>query len=785
MVIKMRAPHIKCIAVAFCALWLGVTSHAQAPGIAITPADPVLSVGQFQQFTVTGAVTPTNVSAGGEYTCVGLSDGTARCTGRNQFGQLANGTFTNSAVLVATSLTNVNVIVAADEFGCALLRDATVTCWGLGESGQRGDGTFTTFSSGPALVAGVGGAVALAGGYGHACVLLQDHSMQCWGRNLSGELGNGSFADPMTGPVGSAVPVAVAGMTTAVAISTGAFHTCAVLADGSVQCWGQNGNAQLGNGTVDNAATPVTVPGVTNAIAVAGGGAHTCALRGDGTVLCWGDNDFGQLGDGTVVRATTPVQVAGITNAVAVAAGWRHTCAILAGGTVACWGQNEFGQLGDGTTTNRTTPVPVVGLAAVTGLTAGWWHHSCALTAGGTVRCWGTNEWGQHGDGTTTSTTAPTLMLNTTVTWSSSHPSVATVDQTGRALAVDSGATTISATDMTGAVASTWLTVRTRAALSTLLSGAGSGSVTSNPTGISCAADCSELYDVGTTVVLTATPDAQSTFHSWSGCDAVSGQTCTVTVNAATTVTATFDPKTFPLTVLKTGAGGGGVASDPAGISCGADCSESYDVGTTVVLTATPDAQSTFHGWSGCDAVSGQTCTVTVNASTTVTATFDLKTFPLTVLKNGGGGVTAAGIQCAPDCSESYAAGTTVVLTATPDARSTFHGWTGCDTVSGPTCTVTVNAATTVTATFNLKTFPLTVTKAGVGASLGTVTANPEGTGCGSGCSTYTIDTVVMLTASPSVLLTGWTGCDLVSGNVCVVTMGNARSVTATFVGLP
>jgi len=153
----------------------------------------------------------------------------------------------------------------------------------------------------------------------------------------------------------------------------------------------------------------------------------------------------------------------------------------------------------------------------------------------------------------------------------------------------------------------------------------------------------------------------------------------------------------------------------------------------------------------------------------------------------GGGGVASnpAGIQCAADCSAPYDVGTTVALTATPNARSTFRAWTGCETVSGLTCTVTVNAARTVTAAFDLKQFPLTVTKDGLGASAGTVTADPPGQGCGSGCSRYTIDTVVTLTASPSTFFSGWTGCDSVSGTVCTVTMRDARSVTATFVRTP
>jgi hypothetical protein len=212
-------------------------------------------------------------------------------------------------------------------------------------------------------------------------------------------------------------------------------------------------------------------------------------------------------------------------------------------------------------------------------------------------------------------------MLNSALTWASSQPAVATVDQAGLAVAVGNGATTISATDAIGAVASTALTVRTRAALSVLFTGAGGGSVASNPAGIQCAVDCSASYDVGTTVTLTATPDSRSTFRAWTGCNAVSGLTCTVTVNAATSVTAAFDLKTFPLTVTRAGllAVLGTVTADPSGPGCGDGCS-TYTIDTVVTLTAEPSLLLT--GWTGCDSASGNVCTVTMRNARSVTATF-------------------------------------------------------------------------------------------------------------------------------------------------------------------
>jgi alpha-tubulin suppressor-like RCC1 family protein len=607
-------------ALVLCGLWLSLTVRvAPAPPVmTVTPANPTINVGQAQQFTASGANTPTVVSAGGEYTCVRLPDGTVQCAGRNQFGQLANGTLNNSSVLGAvTGLTTATRVIAGDEFACALLADATARCWGLGEKGQRGDGTLTQMSTVPVSVSGLAGAAAVTAGYNHACALLTDGTMRCWGANDYGQLGN-----PFTPPPGSSVPVAVSGITGATAITAGAFHTCAVLRDSTLRCWGQNDLGQLGNGTFTSSSTPVTVRGTTGATGIAGGGAHTCALLVDGTVQCWGNNYQGQLGDGTSIPSSTPVRVVGITGASAVAAGWQHTCAPLRDGTVQCWGENAFGQLGDGTMRNSSTPVPVVGIAGAVGVTSGWWHHSCALLATGMVRCWGVNEWGQFGNGTTTSSSTPVTMSGTGVTWTSSNTSVATVNATGLATAVGRGPTTITATDPFGNSGSTTLTVTQQLTLAVIKQGDGLGTVTSNPAGITCGSTCSASFTSDTPVTLTATPGPDSIFTGWTGCDSVSGATCTVTTSATRTVTAIFMLQRFTLTVSKTGIGRGTVTSSPAGINCGTACSSDYVINTTVTLTATPEMTSIFNGWTGCDSVSAATCTVTMRSATSVTANF-------------------------------------------------------------------------------------------------------------------------------------------------------------------
>ncbi len=204
--------------------------------------------------------------------------------------------------------------------------------------------------------------------------------------------------------------------------------------------------------------------------------------------------------------------------------------------------------------------------------------------------------------------------------------------------------------------------------------GTGNGTVTSNPTGINCGTDCSENYTSGTTVTLTATPANGSVFTGWSGACTGTG-TCQVTMSQARSVTATFNtPTYYTLMVIKAGSGTGTVTSSPSGITCGSDCSESYTSGTTVTLAATPGSGSTFTGWSGACTGTG-TCQLTMSQVQTVTATFTI-TFPLTVTKAGAGSGTVtsspAGITCGSDCSESYASGKTVTLTAKPATGSTL-----------------------------------------------------------------------------------------------------------------
>ena len=234
---------------------------------------------------------------------------------------------------------------------CAVLTSGPLQCWGSNDQGQLGNGSITTSTS-PSTVSGISAATAVAAGNTHTCALLSGGGVKCWGQGGNGQLGDGFPGDP--GNQLRLTPVTVSGINDATAIATGGFHSCAIVTDGKVRCWGDDGLGQLGDGTLgDFSLVPVEVSGLTGATALAAGEFFTCALRDDSTVWCWGANGFGQLGDGTTADSPVPVQVAGLPDpddhpALALTAGNGHTCVLVddLGEPALCWGANTFGQLG-------------------------------------------------------------------------------------------------------------------------------------------------------------------------------------------------------------------------------------------------------------------------------------------------------------------------------------------------------------------------------------------------------------------------------------------------------
>jgi alpha-tubulin suppressor-like RCC1 family protein len=361
------------------------------------------------QTTVVTAPLPTSVSAGSAHTCALLSSGTVKCWGDNNSGQLGDGSATHysSTPVSVSGISTASQVSAGSYHSCALLDDGTVKCWGVNDYGQLGDGS-TTDSSTPVSVSGIANATKISVGSYYSCALLSGGAVKCWGYNYDGELGNGSTIDY------SSTPVSVSGISTASQVSAGRYHSCALLSGGAVKCWGYNYDGELGNGsTIDYSSTPVSVSGISTATQISGGGYHSCALLSGGAVKCWGNNGYGELGNGsTIDSSSTPVPVSAISTATQISGGGHHSCALLSDSTVECWGYNGYGQLGNDSTNNRSTPVQVKGvggtgtLSNVTQISGGG-YHSCALLVGSTVECWGDNEYGQLGDGSTSDRWTP------------------------------------------------------------------------------------------------------------------------------------------------------------------------------------------------------------------------------------------------------------------------------------------------------------------------------------------------------------------------------------------
>jgi alpha-tubulin suppressor-like RCC1 family protein len=378
------------------------------------------------------------VSGGSGETCARLADSTVDCLGLNLDGQVGDGSTESKFKPTAVAgLHEVTAISVGGYFACALLAGGTADCWGWDGNGELGNGEHVNYS-GPEIqptdgefaqphpVTGLRDATQISTGETHACAVIEGGTIECWGSDKVGQLGLGS-------PVGltecyfdetypcSTVPVPVKGITEAVQVVTGQQSACALLRDGTVECWGWNYLGQLGDGGTEDSPVPVVVRGVSGVRALAAGDVDTCAVTSEGAVYCWGFNEQGQLGNGILsgpesciheiaggACSTVPAKVRGISNALDVTVGglFGPACALTATGGVKCWGPDEAGELGNGAKSGpQVTPVEVVGLpepmrqVQVNYDSSASQEAACAISTGERLYCWGADLYaGVHSD---------------------------------------------------------------------------------------------------------------------------------------------------------------------------------------------------------------------------------------------------------------------------------------------------------------------------------------------------------------------------------------------------
>jgi alpha-tubulin suppressor-like RCC1 family protein len=347
------------------------------------------------------------IAAGAYHACAITPTGGLKCWGRNNNGQLGDGTTTDSKVpLDVQGLSSgVASVSLGNSHSCAVLTTGAVACWGLNTNGQLGD-TTTTARTTPVLVATLtGGARSISAGGEHTCAIRTDGALQCWGRNTYGQLGDGTV-------INRTAPTSVAGLSTTVAnVQAGIAHTCILDTAGTAWCWGSNSNGKLGNGLVaTQQLSPTQVQGLTGVAQIVPGDDHTCALLSTGAVKCWGLGS--RLGSGEV-DSRTPRSVTGFSSggAVYLDAGFNHTCAITTTGTVKCWGYGGAIGIQDSLGNTQSEPVAIPTITGGASKAIAGNNFTCITFTNGKAKCFGANSYGQLGDGTNSPRQTPVSLL--------------------------------------------------------------------------------------------------------------------------------------------------------------------------------------------------------------------------------------------------------------------------------------------------------------------------------------------------------------------------------------
>jgi alpha-tubulin suppressor-like RCC1 family protein len=386
---RRRLRRLPALALLLAACWQPTAAPTAPPAPVSTTPTPTP--------VTTAAVDPiVELASQSLHTCARRRSGTVLCWGKNTYGQLGNGSREDSSRLVKVEgLQDAVELAVGRDFSCARREAGGVVCWGNDENGQLGDGrgpAIGALSLRPVAVAGLRQPMQLATGEHHVCALEQAGTVQCWGNASNGQLGSDAqraFGKPR--------PIERLGRVRRIA--SGVSHVCALETSGIVQCWGRNTEGQLGDGKSGSRIKPVVVAGLEDVVDLASGHRHTCARTRDGRVWCWGDNAAAQLGPnaGRDPKRGTPVEVEGLAGVVELAGGSDHTCARLQTGRAMCWGSNAAGQLGQRSTVTRVAePTAVRGMSDAIDLALGA-QHTCALRKTGEIACVGDPEHGALG----------------------------------------------------------------------------------------------------------------------------------------------------------------------------------------------------------------------------------------------------------------------------------------------------------------------------------------------------------------------------------------------------
>ncbi len=311
-------------------------------------------------------------------------------------------------------LGSITAIMGGEHDNYALKSDGTVWAWGGNFVGQIGDGTYTNTVT-PVQVSGLVSVTMLGGRGYHNLALKSDGTVWAWGWNRFGELGHDTSTSPcpLTPGTCSTVPLQVIGVTNPLTITGGGFFSLALMPDHTLLGWGENAHGELGDGTYTNRSAPVhTSVVLSNVINVSAGWFHAVALTADNKVWTWGNNFDGESGTGvtSTMGISVPIQVPGLDHVLQASAGDGFTAILKSDGTVWTWGTNNFGELGDGTFNTRATPAQVQGLSDVVYVAARD-YHVLVIKSDGTVWAWGSNENGECGDNTVQDRTHPVQVL--------------------------------------------------------------------------------------------------------------------------------------------------------------------------------------------------------------------------------------------------------------------------------------------------------------------------------------------------------------------------------------